>query len=136
MPAGIVGAGLFIATFMRILVYDDAHTAQTLRVLLRSEGHEVRAFYESRAFLAKALDWAPDVAFLDVGMPEMAGYAVARDMRAHFGTRILLIAVTAQGSREGKTVAFKAGFDIYLVKPVRPEKLLYIAPDPNTVRAI
>jgi DNA-binding response OmpR family regulator len=122
---------------MRILVYDDdAHTAQTLRVLLRSEGHEVSAFYESRAFLAKALDWAPDVAFLDVDMPETGGHAVARDMRAHFGTRILLIAVTAQGSREGKTVAFKAGFDIYLVKPVRPEKLLYIAPDPNTVRAI
>ena len=120
---------------MRILVCDDdADNAETLRVLLSGEGHEVVALQESRTCLDKALEWKPDVAFLDIGMPGMTGYAVARHMRAHFGSGILLVAVTAYGSREDKTVAFEAGFDLHLPKPVSPDRLLSIAAHPESVR--
>ena len=113
---------------MRILVCDDnADAADTLRALLASDGHEVIALSDSRACLEKALAWVPEVAFLDVGMPGLTGYAVARQMRARFGRRILLVAVTAYGSQEDKTVAFEVGFDMHLVKPVQPAKLLAIA---------
>ena len=113
---------------MRILVCDDnADVADTLRALLVSDGHEVIALRDSRACLEQALHWAPDVAFLDVAMPGMTGYAVARQIRARFGRRILLVAVTAYGSQEDKTVAFEAGFDMHLVKPVQPAKLLSVA---------
>ena len=75
---------------MRILVCDDnADAAETLRVLLASDGHEVIALSDSRACLEKALEWVPEVAFLDVGMPGLTGYALARQIRARFGRRIL-----------------------------------------------
>ena len=113
---------------MRILVCDDnADAAETLRALLVSDGHEVVALRDSRACLDKALEWVPEVVFLDIGMPGLTGYAVARQIRARFGRRILLVAVTAYGSQEDKTVAFEAGFDMHLVKPVPPAKLLSVA---------
>jgi CheY-like chemotaxis protein len=113
---------------MRILVCDDnADAAEALRALLASDGHEVIALRDSRACLEKALEWVPEVAFLDVGMPGLTGYAVARQIRARFGRRILLVAVTGSGSQEDKTVAFEVGFDMHLVKPVQPAKLLSIA---------
>jgi two-component system, sensor histidine kinase len=113
---------------MRILVCDDnADAAETLRALLASDGHEVIALRDSRVCLEKALEWVPEVAFLDVGMPGLTGYALARQIRARFGRRILLVAVTGYGSQEDKTVAFEVGFDMHLVKPVQPAKLLSIA---------
>jgi CheY-like chemotaxis protein len=116
---------------MRILVCDDnVDSAQTLRALFASDGHEVFCFHDSRSCLEKALEWRPDLVFLDIGMPQMTGYAVARQIRARYGSHIHIVAVTAYGSQEDKTVAFEAGFDVHLVKPVAPEKLLAIASDP------
>ena len=121
---------------MRILVCDDnVDSADTLRALFASDGHEVFCFHDSRTCLEKALEWRPDLVFLDIGMPQMTGYAVARHIRARYGSHIHIVAVTAYGSQEDKTVAFEAGFDVHLVKPVSPEKLLAIAADPASQRS-
>lgn len=120
---------------MRILVCDDnVDSAETLRALFSSDGHEVFCFHDSRSCLQKALEWRPDLVFLDIGMPQMTGYAVARQIRGRYGSHIHIVAVTAYGSQEDKTVAFEAGFDFHLVKPVPPEKLLAIASDPGFQR--
>jgi CheY-like chemotaxis protein len=103
---------------MRILVCDDnADAADTLAALLRGHGHEVIAAYDGRACLEKALQWKPRVAFLDIGMPEVDGYRVARKLRTELGAEVLLVAVTGYGSREDIQQAIEAGFDIHMSKP-------------------
>jgi len=73
------------------------------------------------------LDWKPAVAFLDIGMPEMTGYGIARQLRARFGADILLIAVTGYDSAEHRTISAEAGFDMHLAKPVQLDQLVSIA---------
>lgn len=113
---------------MRVLVCDDnVDGADTLGMLLHSQGHEVKVFYEGGTCLREALDWKPAIAFLDIGMPDMTGYAVARQLRAKYGAEILLVAVTGYGTTEDRTVSFESGFDMHLVKPAQPDRIVSIA---------
>ena len=113
---------------MRVMVCDDnVDGADTLGMLLRSQGHEVKVFYEGGTCLREALDWKPALAFLDIGMPDMTGYAVARQLRAKYGAEILLVAVTGYGTTEDRTVSFESGFDMHLVKPAQPDRIVSIA---------
>lgn len=113
---------------MRVLVCDDnPDAADTLAVVLRLHGHDVRVFYEGRTCLREALEWKPAIAFLDIGMPGVTGHGVARQLRGTFGADILLVAVTAYGSTEDRTVSFESGFDMHLVKPVKMDRLVAIA---------
>src|SRR5688500_10246297 len=113
---------------MRVLVCDDnVDGADTLGVLLRSHGHDVKVFYEGGTCLHEALEWKPAIAFLDIGMPDITGYAVARQLRAKYGAEIMLVAVTGYGTIEDRTVSFESGFDMHLLKPAQPDRIVSIA---------
>ena len=104
----------------RVLVVDDnADAANTLAMLLNLDGHEVRAVYSARTALDEVRGFEPDVVLLDIGLPEMDGYEVARRIReqsAFAGLR--LVALTGYGQTEDRQRTRAAGFDDHLVKPV------------------
>jgi signal transduction histidine kinase len=109
----------------RILVADDNLDAlESLAALLALNGHEVHRAQDGAAALQAAMRHRPEVIFLDIGMPQMDGYEVARRIRAHeWGKELLLIAVTGWGQESDRQRSFAAGFDFHLVKPVDLEKL-------------
>jgi len=109
----------------KILVADDNRdAADSLAMLLRLSGHEVRVATTGRAALALASAFRPAAALLDIGMPELNGYEVARALRAEpWGRSMQLIALTGWGQDEDKRQAQAAGFDHHLVKPVGYERL-------------
>jgi two-component system, sensor histidine kinase len=108
---------------MRILVADDnADAAASLAALLTERGHEVRVAFDGAQALAAARAFQPDVAFLDIGMPNVHGYEVARRLRDEPATsRCLLVALTGWGREDDRQRAKEAGFDRHLVKPASPE---------------
>jgi two-component system CheB/CheR fusion protein len=110
---------------LRILVADDDRDAvASLLELLRDEGHEVRGVYSGLAVLDKVRDFGPDVVLLDIGMPQVNGYEVARALRQRYGSaRPLLIAVTGHNEPQDRTLSQLAGFDHHLAKPYDPDQL-------------
>lgn len=112
----------------RILVVDDnVDAAQTLCELLRLQGHEARAVHDGPAALQLNTQWRPDVALLDIGMPQMDGYELAARLRAQApatGPLPWLVAVTGWGQQSDRQRSAAAGFDDHLVKPVDPLALL------------
>ncbi len=109
----------------KVLVADDNQdAADSLAMLLRLAGHEVRVATTGRAALALANVFRPAAALLDIGMPELNGYEVARALRAEpWGQAMQLIALTGWGQDEDKRQAQSAGFDHHLTKPVGYERL-------------
>jgi PAS domain S-box-containing protein len=103
----------------RVLVVDDsADAADSLAMLLEHEGHEVTTAYSASAALEVAGRVHPDVAFIDIGLPQMDGYEVARRLRAaEHGHEIRLVALTGYGQPDDREEARRAGFDHHLVKP-------------------
>jgi CheY-like chemotaxis protein len=105
----------------RVLVVEDNEDSRaTLRALLELWGHQVQEAADGVEGVRKALDWRPEAAVVDIGMPLLDGYGVARRVRAALGSRILLVALTAYRDRQR---ALEAGFDEHLVKPAEPEHL-------------
>ena len=106
----------------RVLVVDDnADAAETLASLLALDGHDVRVAGTGPDALSVLAGFSPDVAFLDIGLPGMSGYELARRIRGeprHAGVR--LVAVTGWGQREDRRLSHEAGFDHHLTKPVDP----------------
>ena len=111
---------------LRILVVDDnADAGEMLALFLEASGHQVMVEQGAHAALARARAERPDVCVLDIGLPEMDGNELARELRAHPETAgALLIAVTGYGQEGDRQAALDAGFHHHLVKPVDPEKLL------------
>jgi PAS domain S-box-containing protein len=110
---------------LRILVADDNRdAADSLQMMLGILGHEVRSANNGREAVRTAEEFRPDVAFLDIGMPELNGYDVARTVRAQpWGRAVTLVALTGWGQDEDRRRSREAGFDQHLVKPVDPEVL-------------
>jgi CheY-like chemotaxis protein len=110
---------------LKILVADDNRdAADTLAMLLEISGHEIRVAYDGQSALSLARIFQPQVAVLDIGMPIMDGYEVARLMRAEpWAGSLVLVAATGWGDAEARTRAAAAGFDKHLTKPVRPKEL-------------
>jgi CheY-like chemotaxis protein len=110
----------------RILIADDNRdSAETLAALLRMEGHEVTSVHDGPVALSIFAELKPDVALLDIGMPGLTGYEVARKMRQSTQRASLtLIAITGWGQDIDKERAFAAGFDHHLTKPVDPQRLV------------
>jgi CheY-like chemotaxis protein/anti-sigma regulatory factor (Ser/Thr protein kinase) len=107
-----------------LIVEDNDDARQMLQTVLALRGHEVRAARDGKTGLALAAVAPPDVALIDVALPDMDGYEVARRLRAALGARrIGLVAVTGFGQAEDQRRALEAGFDAHLVKPVTPEQL-------------
>jgi signal transduction histidine kinase len=109
----------------RILVVDDNRdAAESLGLLLELRGHEVRLAYDGYTALASARATTPDVVFLDIGLPGMNGYEVARQLRREPALReIVLVAQTGWGQAGDRQRALDAGFDHHLVKPIAPEDM-------------
>jgi PAS domain S-box-containing protein len=110
----------------RVLVADDNRdAAATLALLLELEGHEVRVAHDGREALDAFEAFGPEVALLDIGMPGLDGYAVAREVRARAPQpRPLLVAITGWGQAHDRARAADAGYDLHLTKPVDPETIL------------
>jgi signal transduction histidine kinase len=110
----------------RILVVDDNHdAAEATKVLLELGGHEVKMVGDGHEALASAPVFAPDVILLDIGLPMMDGYQVARRLREVAETRAsCLIALTGYGQPADRERARAAGFDHHLTKPADPDALL------------
>jgi CheY-like chemotaxis protein len=109
----------------RVLVVDDNQdAADSLAMLLRLGGHEVHVFHDGPTAVAAADAVKPEVALLDIGLPEMNGFELARRLRTHPGlTAILLVAVTGYGQDQDLRRSREAGFDHHLVKPIDPMAL-------------
>jgi CheY-like chemotaxis protein len=91
---------------------------------LKSFGHEACAVYDGQQALVTALSFRPDVVLLDIGMPGLDGYEVARRLRTlKRGEPLRIIAVTGWGQEADRTRSREAGFDVHLVKPVDPTVL-------------
>ena len=122
----------------RILVVDDnVDAADSLATLLKLDGHEVEAVYGAVAALAAIDAHEPDVVLLDIGMPQMDGYEVARRIRGRSAIRRMrLVALTGYGQDADLTRAEAAGFDAHLVKPADPDALAGVlkAPAPGDPR--
>ena len=116
---------------LRVLVADDERDqVATLAALLADEGHEVREVYRGSEVTRMVREFDPDIALIDIGMPGMSGYEVARELRIEFGkTRPLLIAITGWKQSSDRILARLAGFDHHMAKPFDPKALLeLIAP--------
>jgi CheY-like chemotaxis protein len=106
-------------TRRRVLVGDDnVDSAMVLATALRLAGHEVTTAHDGPASVAAAAAFDPDVALLDIGMPGLSGYDVAKHLRLERGDRILLVAISGWGQEEDKRRAISAGFDHHFTKPV------------------
>jgi signal transduction histidine kinase len=110
----------------RILVVDDnADAADMLAMLLQQAGHEVRTAADGESAIARARTWAPDLAVLDIGLPGMDGYELARRLRADPAlSGLKLVALTGYGRESDRARALSAGFDLHLAKPAEPALLL------------
>jgi two-component system, sensor histidine kinase len=109
----------------RVLVVEDNQDAQdALRCLLEIWGHEVVVASDGATGIRAAMANRPDIALVDLGLPIVDGYEVARQVRAALGSSApLLIALTGYGAPEQRSQALAAGFDLHIVKPVEPDRL-------------
>jgi CheY-like chemotaxis protein len=110
---------------LRVLVVDDnTDTAASLALLLTESGHDVRTAPDGPTALEAALNYRPDVALLDIGLPGLDGYEVAKRMRQQpVLQNVVLVAVTGYGKESDRQRTQEAGFDHHLVKPAHFEKV-------------
>jgi CheY-like chemotaxis protein len=109
----------------RILIADDNRdAADSLALLLELSGHEVRVAHLGHTALSLAQTFRPNVGLLDIGMPDLSGYEVARALRNEsWATNLQLIALTGWGQDDDRRRALEAGFDHHMTKPVDPDQL-------------
>ena len=109
----------------RILVVDDnVDSAESMASLLKLDGHDVRVAHDGLAAVESALAFRPQVVLLDIGLPVLDGYEVARRLRRLDETKdTFLIAVTGYGKTEDRVRALTSGFNYHITKPVDPEEL-------------
>jgi CheY-like chemotaxis protein len=110
---------------VNVLVVDDnTDAAQMLSTLLTLAGHRVHTAFDAEECLAVVGEVDPDACILDIGLPGMNGYELARRLRARASARRLyLIALTGYGQQDDRDQAFSAGFDEHMTKPVKFEAL-------------
>jgi signal transduction histidine kinase len=122
IAADVTGTG---APSLRVLVADDNRdSAMSWSILLESMGHRVAVAHDGRAAVEMAQQFLPQVALLDIGMPFIDGYEVARQIRAaDWGREVFLVAVTGWGQARDRALAQEAGFDEHYTKPMDPAQL-------------
>ena len=109
----------------RVLIVDDnVDAAESMRMLLELSGHTVAVEFGGTAALDTVESFRPDVVLLDIGLPDVDGYEVAREIRARHGARSLtLVAVSGWGQAEDKQRAAEAGIDLHFTKPIDSARL-------------
>lgn len=109
----------------RVLVVDDnADSARVTGLLLSAVGFEVRLAHSGPEALEAAAEFVPAAVLLDIGLPGIDGYQVARELRAARGAALLLVAVSGYGQEEDRQRSAAAGFDHHLLKPADPAKII------------
>jgi len=117
--AALAGAG-------RVIVADDVRdSADTIAELLGERGLEARAVYDGHEAIRVAEAWQPDGAVLDLGLPGLSGYEVARELRSRYGRKMCLVAYTGWAGDTDRERAMDAGFDGFLVKPADPPTIFF-----------
>ena len=106
-----------------LLVEDNSDARQALQELLETWGHRVEVAADGLRGLELAVQRTPEVALVDIGLPGLDGYRMAEELRAKMGRGIRLVALTGYGGADDHTRAREAGFDLHLVKPVKPDDL-------------
>ncbi len=107
-----------------LVIEDNADARETLQLLLELDGHRVRVAGDGEEGLAAIEQHAPQIAFVDIGLPRVDGFELARRVRARGGhDKLRLIALTGYGRTEDRQAIEEAGFDMHLVKPVSHEAL-------------
>ncbi len=119
-----LAAALRTSTLKVLIADDNADSARSWSAMLQLEGFDTRVVYTGSDAMKLAAEFQPDVALLDIGMPEFNGYEVARRIRATAVGSTLLIAITGWGQAHDKQAAFEAGFDAHLTKPVQLQQIL------------
>ena len=113
------------AASKKVLVVDDnTDAADSLATLLGVMGYEVRIAYDGPEAIEAADEFQPAVALLDIGLPKLSGYDIARHVRQKHGADVLLVAITGWGQEEDRRKAREAGFDHHFTKPADFEVLL------------
>src|SRR6478735_1946211 len=103
----------------RVLVVDDNEDiALSSSLLLELQGHEVAVAFDGRTALEVAREFRPDVALLDVGLPHIDGYELARQLRSEYGPEVLLIIITAYARDNDRGRSYEAYFAHHFVKPI------------------
>jgi CheY-like chemotaxis protein len=119
--------GIAVQPVSVLIVEDIADSRRILRRLLSLDGHDVREAGDGHEGLAALLSQPPDVALVDVGLPGLDGYEVARIARKNPAlNRVRLVALTGYGRPEDHEAVMAAGFDDHLVKPVSPAELIRV----------
>lgn len=115
-------------TKLRVLIVDDyPDAAETACTLLSLLGHECRFATSGKDALIEAARFEPDVAILDLGLPDLSGFEVARELRRQFADKpLFLAAVTGWGQPEDRARSLAAGFDHHVLKPADRSKLTMI----------
>ncbi len=110
---------------LRLLVVDDnVDTATSMALVLRESGHDVRMAHDGPTALQLAPNYRPNVVLLDIGLPGLDGFEVAKRMRQQpILQKVVLVAMTGYGTESDRQLSREAGFDHYLVKPVKFEKV-------------
>ena len=123
-------------TGLQVLVVDDnADAAQMLAALLEMHGYSAQVAYTGLDGLASAVDMRPDVALLDIGLPDIDGHELARRLRASPElSGAMLVALTGYGQEEDRQRAFAAGFDHHMAKPADIKKLLALLEQVESTR--
>lgn len=112
------------ANLPRVLVVDDCpDTALSLALLLRLWGHEAATARDGPAALELARSFRPDAVVLDLGLPRLSGWDVARRLRQMPGGDVLLVALSGRGAERDRRLSQEAGIDFHLTKPCDPEDL-------------
>ncbi|WP_426197346.1 hybrid sensor histidine kinase/response regulator [Massilia sp. DWR3-1-1] len=120
MPAAFISA----ETYRILLADDNVDFVNSIGALLSAMGHSVVITHNGPDALTAAARFCPDFAFLDIGLPQMSGYDLARGIRKlPTGSMTMLVAVTGWGQEKDRQLAFEAGFDHHMVKPVRFEQI-------------
>lgn len=129
--AGAAPPATHSATRLRVLVVDDnADAADSLAMLLDSMGQETHTVYDGMAAVAAVETFRPQVVLLDIGMPHMNGYEVARRIASgRDGAHVVLAAVTGWGQESDMKRAREAGFERHFVKPVSERALVRLLED-------
>jgi len=113
---------------LRVLIVDDyPDSAETACALLAMLGHDCRFATSGTAALAEASEFQPDVAILDISLPDLSGFEVARELRQRYAGRpLFLAALTGWGQPSDRAKALAAGFDHHVLKPASRDKLATI----------
>ena len=103
-----------------LIVEDNFDQAQTLRAFLGMKGHRLEVAPSGSIALEMARRARPDVVLLDIGLPGLDGFEVARELRREYGDAVRIIAVSAYGSENDRRQSLEAGCELHLVKPADP----------------